>query len=93
MTLQQISSIVVFQHGIQVDCDASGTTIGGILSQGVSPLVEFLQSYSFVLKHRSGSSNQMADALSRTCILLNEMRIEDSSFDSMRELYEDDVEC
>lgn len=49
--------------------------------------VEFLQNYSFVLKHRIGSSNWVADSLSRRSLLLNEMRIEVAGFDFMRELY------
>jgi len=53
--------------------------------------VEFLQSYSFVLKHRSGKSNRVVDALSRRCLLLNEMGVNVVGFDFMRELYEDDA--
>ena len=42
----------------------------GKLNQRHLKWVEFLQSYTFVLKHRSGKSNRVADALSRRHLLL-----------------------
>ena len=43
----------------------------GKLNKKHSKWVDFLQGYSFVLKHRSGKSNRVADALSRRTMLLN----------------------
>ena len=45
----------------------------GKLNQRHLKWVEFLQSYTFVLKHRSGKSNRVADALSRRHLLLIQM--------------------
>ena len=135
---QPILALLDFNNAFEVDCDASGTTIGVVLSQKGRPIayfseklndakrkysiydqefyaivqvlkkwrhyllpkefllytdhqafqylnsqgklnqrhlkwVEFLQSYTFVLKHRSGKSNRVADALSRRHLLLTQM--------------------
>ena len=50
--------------------------IQGKLNQRHLKWVEFLQSYTFVLKHRSGKSNRVVDALSRRQLLLTQMQIE-----------------
>ena len=52
--------------------------------------VEFLQSYTFVLKHKSGKSNKVADALSRRQLLLTKMQIEVVGFKELSTLYPDD---
>ena len=52
--------------------------------------VEFLQSYTFVLKHRSGKSNRVADALSRRHLLLTQMQIEVVGFKELTNLYLED---
>ena len=45
----------------------------GKLNQRHLKWVEFLQSYTFVLKHRSGKSNKVVDALSGRQLFLTEM--------------------
>ena len=52
--------------------------------------VEYLQSFTFVIKHKSGVTNKVADALSRRCSLLTEMKVEVLVVDDMKELYETD---
>ena len=54
--------------------------------------VEFLQSYIFVLKHKSGKINRVADALSQRHILLTEMQIEVVGFKELKNLYPDDLD-
>ena len=53
--------------------------------------VEFLQSYTFVLKHRSGRSNKVVDALSRRQLLLIVMQVEVVGFDELKNLYPEDA--
>ncbi|PKI73971.1 hypothetical protein CRG98_005588 [Punica granatum] len=54
--------------------------------------VEFLQAYTFVIKHKSGTQNQVADALSRRCGLLSSMQVKVLGFEIIKELYEEDVD-
>ena len=64
----------------------------GKLNQRHMRWVEFLQSYTFVLKHRSGKSNRVDDALIRRRNLLTEMRVEALGFDELKNLYEEDLD-
>lgn len=50
--------------------------------------VEFLKSYTFVLKHRSGKSNKVVDALSMRRHLLTEMRVTILGFEDLKTLYD-----
>nr|GEU50084.1 hypothetical protein [Tanacetum cinerariifolium] len=52
--------------------------------------VEFIQAFSFVIRHKVGSDNQVADALSRRHSLITTMQIRVQGFDSFRRLYYDD---
>eukprot|EP00253_Pinus_taeda_P015482 PITA_15482 len=50
--------------------------------------VEYLQSFTFVLKHISGKANKMADALSRRALLLQESTIQALGFEHLKDLYQ-----
>jgi hypothetical protein len=63
----------------------------GKLNQKHSKWVEFLQSYLFVLKHMSGKSNKVVDALSQRIMLLNTLSVEVVSLECMKELYAEDT--
>lgn len=50
--------------------------------------VEYLHSFTCVIKHKSGVTNRVDDAFNRRCSLLIEMKVEVLSFDEMKELYD-----
>ncbi|GJZ14889.1 RNA-directed DNA polymerase [Tanacetum coccineum] len=96
-----------FDEVFQVECDASGVGIGGVLIWILGDIiylsnefvlfsdhealkfingqhklkprhakwVEFIQAFSFVIRHKVGSNNQVADALSRRHLLITTMQI------------------
>lgn len=157
ITERPILRLPDFNKLFQVRCDASGTTIGAVLSQEDKPVaffseklnesrqkyslydkefypvvqalkhwrhyllgnefvlfsdnsalqyvmqqhklnhkhakwVEYLQSFTFVLKHRSGQANKVADALSRRALLLQESSIQVLGFEHLKDLYQTDTD-
>jgi hypothetical protein len=52
--------------------------------------VSFLQGYTFVLKHKSGWQNQVANALSRRIVLLTTMENQVIGFVALKDLYASD---
>ncbi|GJS77937.1 RNA-directed DNA polymerase [Tanacetum coccineum] len=54
--------------------------------------VEFLQSYSFSLKHKAGKLNKVVDALSRRHCLLQTMEAKVVRFEVIKDLYDDDCD-
>ena len=52
--------------------------------------VEYLQSFTFVIKHKSQVTNRVADALSRRHSLLTKMKVGVIIFYEMKELYNAD---
>ena len=50
--------------------------------------VEYIQAYTFVLKHRAGTENKVADALSHRALLLNSISTEVIGFERLKDEYE-----
>jgi hypothetical protein len=60
------------------------------LNQKHTKWVEFMQKFTFVIKHISGNANKVADALSMNFLILQEFRVKTLGFDSLKEMYRDD---
>ena len=51
-----------------------------------------MQNFTFVLKHISGSSNKVADALSRRCLVLQEVQVNVLGLEHLKDMYEEDAD-
>ena len=60
------------------------------LNRKHSKWVEYLQSFTFVIKHISGQANKVVDALSRRNLVVQEFKIQVLAFEFMKELYDQD---
>ena len=47
-----------------------------------------MQSFTFLIKHKSGVTNRVVDALSRRRSFLTEMKVEVLGFDEMKQFYD-----
>lgn len=54
--------------------------------------MEYLQSFNFVIKHKSDKANQVAHALSRRHLLLNMTQAKVLGFDIVKSMYMDDAD-
>ena len=54
--------------------------------------VEFIEQFPYVIKHKQGKNNVVADALSRRYTLLNILNSQFLGFDHIKELYIDDLD-
>jgi hypothetical protein len=53
--------------------------------------VEYMQNFTFVIKHISGTANKVADSLSRKCLLLQEFQVKTLGFENLRDMYTGDA--
>jgi hypothetical protein len=60
------------------------------LNQNHAKWVEFMQNFTFVIKHIFRTANKVLDALSRKCFLMQEFRVKTLGFDNLKEMYRDD---
>ena len=49
-----------------------------------------MQNFTFVLKHISGQTNKVVDALRKRCLVLQECQVTILGFDHIKEMYKDD---
>jgi hypothetical protein len=62
------------------------------LNQKHAKWVEYMQNFTFVIKHISGTTNKVVDALSRKCLILQEFRVKTLGFDNLKEMYREDAD-
>jgi hypothetical protein len=60
------------------------------LNQKHAKWVEFMKNFTFVIKHISGTTNKVVDALSRKCFFMQEFKVKTLGFDNLTEMYRDD---
>jgi len=54
--------------------------------------VEFIEQFPYLIKHKQGKANVVADALSRRHTLLNVLDTKYLGFDHIKEIYKDDLD-
>ena len=54
--------------------------------------VEFLQGFTFVIKHVSGKANRVADALSRKILMVQESQVQVLGLYFLKDLYKSDID-
>jgi hypothetical protein len=62
------------------------------LNQRHAKWIEFIQNFTFVIKHISGNANKVVDALSRRCLILQEFQGRTLGFEHLKEMYCDDTD-
>jgi hypothetical protein len=62
------------------------------MNQKNAKWVEFMQNFTFVIKHISGTANKVVDALSKKCLLMQEFKVKTLGFDNLKEMYKDDLD-
>jgi hypothetical protein len=59
----------------------------GKLNQKHAKLIEFMQNFTFVIKHIYGNANKVDDAFSRRTLILQEFQVKTLGFDHLKEMY------
>lgn len=52
--------------------------------------VEYLQAYTFTMKHKKGQANKVVDALIRRSMMVQEIQLESVGIDALKGMYKDD---
>ena len=60
------------------------------MNQRHAKWVEFMQNFTFVIKHIVGNANKVVDALSRRYLILREFRVKTLGFEHLKDMYFDD---
>jgi hypothetical protein len=60
------------------------------LNQKHAKWVEYMQNFTFVIKHISGTANKVVDALSRKCLMMQKFRVKTLGFDNLKDMYRND---
>ncbi|GJV97985.1 RNA-directed DNA polymerase [Tanacetum coccineum] len=96
VTEAPILALPNFDEVFQVECDASGVGIGGVISQNQRPIAFFSEKLNDARRKYSTYDKEflllflVADALSRRYSLITTMQIRVQGFDLFRRLYCDD---
>jgi hypothetical protein len=62
------------------------------LNQRHAKWVEFMQNFTFVIKHIARNDNKVADALSRRSLIVQEFQVKTLGFEHLKEMYKEDVD-
>ena len=62
------------------------------LNQRHAKWVDFLQKITFVIKHTSGKSNKVVDALSKISLVMQEVKVSTLGFENSIAMYKEDVD-
>jgi hypothetical protein len=60
------------------------------LNQRHAKWIEFMQNFTFFIKHISGNPNKVVDALNRRILILQEFQVKTLGFDYLKEMYHSD---
>ena len=61
------------------------------LNQKHAKWVEFMQNFTFAIKHIARTANKVADALSRRSLIVHEFQVETLGFQHLKEMYREDA--
>ena len=61
------------------------------LNRRHAKLVEFIESFPYIVKYKKGKENVIADALSRKSVLLNQLEVKVPGLEAIKELYATDL--
>jgi hypothetical protein len=62
------------------------------LNQKHAKWVEFLQNFTFFIKHIVGNAKKVVDVLRRRCLIMQEFQVKTLGFEHLKDMYHDDVD-